>query len=201
MEQTFHYGHMSRTKEFDETEILDRAMDLFHTRGFAQTSFADLVEHLGVGRQSLYDTYGDKHTLYHAALRRYMERAGDLVERGLAQTGPVRGVLREVFELLIRGACDGEAAGCFMVNSMVELAPHDAETRALAQAYARRIEAAFSSRLSSAQRAGEIPRSKDPVLLGQFLFQTVLGIGVAARAFGERTRIQQATELALKALD
>ncbi len=192
---------MSRPKEFDEDEVLGRAMDLFHSRGFAQTSFADLVDRLGVNRQSLYDTYGDKQTLLHAALRRYMQRAGDQVERLLGQSGPIRAVLREVFDFLIRGACEGNAAGCFMVNSMVELAPHDAETRALAHAYARRIEGAFAARLSLAQRGGEISRSKDPVLLGQFLFQTVLGIGVAARAFGERTRIQQATELALKALD
>ena len=176
-------------------------MDLFHSRGFAQTSFADLVDRLGVNRQSLYDTYGDKQTLFHAALRRYMQRAGDQVERVLQSPGPIRDVLREVFEFLIRGACDGDATGCFMVNSMVELAPHDAETRALAQAYARRIEGAFTARLGLAQRAGEISRRKDPVLLGQFFFQTVLGIGVAARAFGGRTRIQQATELALKALD
>lgn len=192
---------MSRTKEFDENEVLDRAMDLFHSRGFSQTSFADLVDRLGVSRQSLYDTYGDKHTLFHAALRRYMQRAGDRVERLLARPGPIREVLRGAFEVLIRGACEGEATGCFMVNSMVELAPHEAETRALAQAYARRIEGAFSSRVSLAQRAGEITRRHDPGLLGQYLFQTVLGIGVAARAFGERTRIQQTTELALKALD
>ena len=176
-------------------------MDLFHSRGFAQTSFADLVGQLGVSRQSLYDTYGDKHALFHTALRRYMQRAADRVERLLEDPGAVRKVLAKVFDLLIRGACEGEGAGCFMVNSMIELAPHDAETRALAQAYARRVETAFSSRLSKAQRAGEIPRSKDPVLLGRFLFQTVLGIGVAARALGEPTSIQQATELALKALD
>ena len=62
---------MSRTKEFDETEVLDQALQLFRTRGFKQTSFDDLTRELGVSRQSLYDTYGDKHALFHTALRRY----------------------------------------------------------------------------------------------------------------------------------
>jgi len=191
---------MARTKEFDEAEVLDRAVELFHARGFAHTSFSDLVEALGISRQSLYDTYGDKHTLFQTALRRYMERAVSGVRRMLERPGPVRKVLADLFDALITGACDEDASGCFMVNSMVELTPHDADTRTLAQVYARKIEGLIASRLSVAQRDGELSRSKDPVILARFFFQTILGIGVASRALGEPENLKQSTRIALQVL-
>ena len=62
---------MPRTKEFDPEVALERAMELFWRRGYATTSVADLVAHLGVARASLYSTFGTKHDLYVAALERY----------------------------------------------------------------------------------------------------------------------------------
>jgi len=192
---------MTRTKEFDESEVLGRAMALFWVRGYAHTSFSDLVESIGVNRQSLYDTYGDKQALFQAALKLYLKRACDSVQRKLEAPGPVRNVIADTLNSLVIGACGRNSAGCFMVNSMVELTPHDPDTRALAQRYARAIEGLFTSRLSAAQRAGEISHGKDPVVLGRFFFQTILGLAVAARAFGDSENIQQATLIALRVLD
>ncbi len=192
---------MARVKEFDEAEVLDQALELFRARGFKHTSFADLVEELGVSRQSLYDTYGDKQTLYQTALKRYLDRALDNLRRKLEDPAPIRQVLTELFDRMIAGNCEGHAPGCFMVNSMVELAPHDADIRALAMAHAREVEALFTSRLSAAQRKGEIARSKDPVALARFLYNTILGTAVAIRAFGHQESLRQNARLALQLLD
>jgi TetR/AcrR family transcriptional repressor of nem operon len=192
---------MSRVKEFDEAEVLDQALELFRARGFKHTSFTDLVDELGVSRQSLYDTYGDKQTLYQTALKRYLERSIDGLRRKLEDPAPVRQVLTELFDRMIAGNCEGKSPGCFMVNSMVELAPHDADTRALAQAHAREVEALFASRLSTAQRKGEIAKGKDPVALARFLYNTVLGTAVAIRAFGPQDSLRQNARMALQLLD
>ena len=191
---------MPRAKEFDEAEVLDQALELFRARGFKHTSFSDLVDELGVSRQSLYDTYGDKQTLYHSALRRYLDRAIDGLRRKLEDPAPVRQVFTELFERMIAGNCEGKSPGCFMVNSMVELAPHDAGTRALAMAHAREVESLFASRLSAAQRKGEIAKSKDPVALARFLYNTVLGTAVAIRAFGQQESLRQNAQMALQLL-
>lgn len=191
---------MSRVKEFDEAEVLDQALELFRARGFKHTSFADLVDELGVSRQSLYDTYGDKHTLYHTALKRYLDRAVDGLTRKLEDPAPVRQVFAELFERMLTGNCEGKSPGCFMVNSMVELGPHDADIRALALAHARSIEALFASRLGAAQRQGEIAPDKDPVALARFLYNTMLGAAVAIRAFGDRDSLRDSTRIALQVL-
>jgi len=192
---------MSRTKEFDEAEVLDQALELFRERGFKRTSFADLTSELGISRQSLYDTYGDKQTLYQTALRRYLTRSIDALRRKLEDPAPIRQVLTELFDRMIAGNCEGKTPGCFMVNSMVELSPHDADTRALATTHAREVEALFASRLSAAQRKGEISPAKDPVALARFLYQTMLGTAVAIRAFGNHEILRQNSRLALQLLD
>jgi TetR/AcrR family transcriptional regulator, transcriptional repressor for nem operon len=192
---------MSRVKEFDEAEVLDQALELFRARGFKHTSFNDLVQELGVSRQSLYDTYGDKQALYQTALRRYLDRGLDGIRRKFDEATPVRAAFTDFFDNMIAGTCANGSPGCLMVNSMVELSPHDADTRALAQAHAREIEGIFVSRLSLAQRQGEIDKAKDPVALARFFYHTILGLAVASRALGDKASLQQTARLALRILD
>ena len=192
---------MSRVKEFDETEVLDRALELFRARGFKHTSFTDLVDELGVSRQSLYDTYGDKQSLFQTALKRYLERGLDLIRRKLEVDEPVRENFTGLFEGLIAGTCSNGSSGCLMVNSMVELSPHDAGIRALALVHAREIERLFTSRISAAQRQGEIGRGKDPGELARYLYHTILGFAVASRALGDKDALRQSACLALQVFD
>lgn len=192
---------MPRAKEFDEAEVLDQALELFRARGFKHTSFNDLVGALGVSRQSLYDTYGDKQALYHTALKHYQASGLDMIRRQLDGSAPVRVLLAGLFEGMIAGLCANGSPGCLMVNSMVELAPHDADIRAQAQEHARAIEDLFASRLRAAQRKGEIARSKDPVALACFLHHLMLGLAVASRALGDKAALRRTVRLALQALD
>jgi TetR/AcrR family transcriptional repressor of nem operon len=192
---------MSRVKEFDEAEVLDQALELFRARGYKHTSFSDLTGELGVSRQSLYDTYGDKQTLYRTALKRYLDRGLDMIRRKLDDPAPIREVLAALFHGMIQGNCGNGSHGCLMVNAMVELAPHDPGTRTLAQAHAREIEGLFAARLSAAQRQGDLARSKDPAAIARFLYHTILGLAVASRALGQHDTLMESAHLALQVLD
>ncbi len=192
---------MPRQKEFDEAEVLDQAVELFRARGYQATSFGDLTAELGVSRQSLYDTYGDKQTLFHASLKRYRERALDRMRRMLAAPGPIRPLLEQFFSSLLNGACKEGHHGCLMANAMVEMAPHDPAIRALAVTHARDVEGLLAARLSAAQRSGDLSKDKDPTALARYLNHTLLGLSVAARALGERETLAESSRLALLALD
>ena len=192
---------MSRTKEFDEAEVLGKALEIFRARGFKATSFTDLTAALGVSRQSLYDTYGNKETLFLTALKRYMAGSAECVRAQLAGSGPVRKVLGTLFERLIGNSCDSKSRGCLMANTMVELAPNAPAARALAMEHARMLEGLLASRLSAAQRAGEIKRGKDPVALARYLHHFIIGVAVAARAIDDKDTLRESARLALQALD
>ena len=191
---------MPRVKEFDEAEVLDQALELFRARGFKHTSFSDLVEELGVSRQSLYDTYGDKQTLYHTALERYLAKSVDGLRRKLDDPAPVREVFGDLLSCLVDANCGGGSKGCLMVNSMVELSPHDPATRTRAQSHAREVEGLLASRLTLAQRRGDLAKDKDPVALARYFYHLILGLAVSSRALGDKEGLRQTTHLALQVL-
>src|SRR5262245_25195334 len=98
-------------------------MELVWERGYEVTSIGDLVEHVGVGRQSLYDTFGDKHALYVAALDRYRDRHGTGVAEALAQDGPLRPILREVMRIVGERAGERPSKSCMLLCAVAERGP------------------------------------------------------------------------------
>jgi TetR/AcrR family transcriptional repressor of nem operon len=108
--------------------------------------------------------------------------------------------LEELFDAMIQENCEAGSPGCLMVNSMVERAPHDASTRALAFKHAREVERMLATRLNTAQRRGEIAKGQDPSALARFLYHTILGLSVASRALGEQEELQRSARLALQAV-
>src|SRR6266571_5492306 len=120
---------MARQKEFDRDEVLHRAMELFWTRGYEGTSIQDLVKHMRINRQSMYDTFGDKHTLFLQSLDRYREIQSRKVFAVLERPGSVKKNLRQLFEEVVARALSAEGRrGCFVGNSMSELAGRCEET-------------------------------------------------------------------------
>ncbi len=59
-----------RHKAFDPSTVLNEAVDVFWTQGYEATSVQDLVDHMGINRFSMYDTFGNKHELFMSACHR-----------------------------------------------------------------------------------------------------------------------------------
>ncbi len=191
---------MGRTKQFNRQTALDNAMQVFWAKGYHATSVQDLVDELGVNRQSLYDTFGGKHELFEAALERYRELQSLPIRRALEQEGAVGDVLRGFFQGLITKLIDSGGKGCMMVNSTTELASQDERVFGACSANARQLEAAFTGLLVRAQRAGEIPADRSPVQLARFLLSTINGLTVTAKATRDRAVLNDVAEVALSAL-
>ncbi len=58
-------------KNYNEAQVLEKAMHAFWARGYEATSMQDLVEATGINRGSIYAAYTNKHTLFMSALRHY----------------------------------------------------------------------------------------------------------------------------------
>ena len=120
---------MARHKEFDRDEALQKAMEVFWARGYEAASMQNLVEHMGINRQSLYDTFGDKHSLYLQALDRYQETESRKLFALLSRPRSVKKAFKELFTGVIEGSlCDKEHRGCLMNNAMSELSGRCAAT-------------------------------------------------------------------------
>ncbi|WP_034262816.1 TetR/AcrR family transcriptional regulator [Actinospica robiniae] len=193
---------MARTKEFDPDTVLHKALELFWERGYEATSMADLVEHLGIARASIYATFGGKHELYLLAFDRYLqERDGAVVER-LSQPGPalpaVRALVRAYADESLR---DERRRGCMVVNAAVEVMPRDPQIARRVEASWDTLETALTSALTRARAQGELAPGKDPRTLARFLLVLLQGMRVLGRAHPDTGRLRDATAQALAILD
>lgn len=192
---------MARTKEFDPDAALRAALELFWEQGYEATSMADLVEHMGIARASIYATFGGKRALYLRALDRYGEQTDPGLLAALSQPGPVLAAVRALVERYAREAA-GERGnrGCFIVNTAVELAPHDPLAARRVQANWDFLETALTSALVRARAQGELAGDKDPRALGRLLLVLMQGLRVMGKAGTEPERLRDAAAQALTLL-
>jgi TetR/AcrR family transcriptional repressor of nem operon len=194
---------VARTKEFDPDAALQAALELFWRRGYEATSMADLVEHLGIGRASLYATFGSKHELYLRALERYEESGLTRIVRELSRPGPALPAVRAVVRRYAAEAADERMRqlGCLITNTAAELAPHDPAAARRVERNWDHIETALHSALTRAQAQGELPAGRDPLALARMLLVLMQGLRVVGKASSDAARVRDAAEQALALFD
>lgn len=179
---------MARTKEFNEDQALDKAIEIFWHKGYNGTSAQDLVTHLGLSRSSLYDTFGDKQKLFSMALQRYQKQGQDYVKNLLEETEDVKATLTVIFkQAVLESLEDRITKGCFMVNSSVELAMHDEEIARIVNDNRQTMEEVFLKAVTKGQEAGQISTKQNARTLARFIFNNYTGIRVLARS-GEKDK-------------
>lgn len=194
---------MARNKEFNEDVVLAKAMELFWNKGYNATSAQDIVETLGINRSSLYNTYGDKYQLFIRSLRLYQSINTDIMENLVAQTTNPLQTLEDIFRALISNSkdpADPLSKGCFMVNTAIELAPHDAHIEEIVKENMAIAANTFLSLLKKAQSEGQISNALDALPFSRFLANSVNGIRVAARVKMPKNEIEDIVKTTLATL-
>ncbi|MFJ5935591.1 TetR/AcrR family transcriptional regulator [Streptomyces sp. NPDC093071] len=194
---------MARTKEFDPDAALRAALELFWARGYEATTMADLVERLGVGRASIYATFGNKHELYLKALDRYAESQDPRLVEELSAPGPALPAVRAlVRRFAAEAATEGERLnGCFVTNSAAELGPHDAAVARRVELNWEQLETLLHAALVRARAGGELPAGRDPRALARMFLVLLQGVRVVGKASSDPARVRDAAEQALTLLD
>jgi TetR/AcrR family transcriptional regulator, transcriptional repressor for nem operon len=193
---------MGRLKSFDEDKVIDSAVDCFWSRGYEATSVRDLAERMGIGGASLYNTYGDKRTLFTKALERYANRSmRERIARLEASHRPKQAIRAFLTEIIERSLEDPDRKGCLLVNSALDVAPHDAAIGKVVAAYLDEIRAFFRRNAEAARAAGHAPRKIDPDVVADHLLGVVLGIRVLARTGAKRGLLEGVARPALELLD
>lgn len=179
---------MARTREFDEDQVLDAAMQLFWEKGYEATSLSDLTSRMGIQRPSIYSTFGDKKELFEAALRRYtMSRASDIRNRLQSHSS-----VKEAFSIFFADVVNEEYAvdlskGCFCINTMVELAPHDERFEILTREHQMYLAVIFQETIERGIQSGELEFNTDAKSLAQALIVSLIGLTVMMKSRPQRS--------------
>jgi TetR/AcrR family transcriptional repressor of nem operon len=193
---------MARTKTFDEVEILDRAIALFGEHGYNGISMQELVDGLGINRSSLYDTFGDKEALYVATLKHYRsERTRKMVDL-IQQSDDVRATLKNILDFVISDSLDPKSkTGCMMVNTAVELAPHQKKLATLVSENMTAIEEALTQALKRAQADRQISKRHNATALAHVIANAINGFRVAAKYGADRKLYDNVVHVLMSLLD
>jgi AcrR family transcriptional regulator len=192
-------GVMGRPREFDTDAALERAMRLFWAKGYEGTSVGELTETLGISRPSLYAAFGDKQSLFRAALERYAAGPAGYVAVALGKP-----TAREVAEHLLRGAADLQAStrnpgGCLTVNGGIACGDEAEPVRQALNAHRTAGVALLRRRFEQAKAQYDLPKDSDPAALARFLAAVVYGMAVLASGGASRKELEQVIQSAMKA--
>ena len=192
---------MPRTKQFDEQKVLERAMELFWQKGFHGTSMQELIDHLGINRASLYDTYGDKQQLFDRALAHYKNQNQQGLLKVLNSGKTVKEGFKNLFQNSITAVIkDPDRKGCFMVNTATAFACDSLQMSTL-QGNKQFIEESFGSALKSAVNRGELSADLDIKVLSRTLFTFFNGLQVTAKIHPNKTELLSSIDTVLDLLD
>lgn len=188
---------MARFKEFDPERALDKAMHLFWRSGYENTSMEALMREMGIARQSLYDTFGDKRSLYLKTLVNYRDQTNGQMQKMLREIPSVK----EGFARLLCGIAaetrEQHERGCLLLSANLQRDTKDAVIRDFLRDNQARVEAIFVEALKRAQKQGELPTKEDPDVLARFLVVTIQGMRAMARLKSDRRALEQVARVAL----
>lgn len=183
---------MPRKKEFDVDTVLNKAMEAFWARGYEATSLNDLLDCMQIQRASLYNAFGDKHSLFLDTLRRYdtIHRQAQ-IEKLLKMASPRQAILRYFDDVVTAVVTHGARNGCFLINTALELSPHDPEVAEVVRKAFHHTEHKFFRRMIEKGRAmGEIEKSVIPTSTARTLLGLLIGLLVLSRSRPEKLLLQ-----------
>jgi TetR/AcrR family transcriptional regulator, transcriptional repressor for nem operon len=193
---------MPRIKAFDETEIIEKAKNLFQLKGYEGTSMQDLIDTLGISRSSLYDTFGDKHQLYLKTLNAYcQENAYSLVAKAENIENPLA-FIQDIFTSIIeQSKKDLEKKGCYVVNAIVEFSERNTDVTEIVDASNKVFEKMLEKLIAKAQLQKQIAANKNPKQIAKFLFTTIYGLRVSSKSNASIKELKDVAAMALGVLN
>ncbi|MDD7795406.1 TetR/AcrR family transcriptional regulator [Clostridium sp. 'White wine YQ'] len=191
---------MGRSREFDEKVVLEKAMELFWRQGYEKTSMNDLVEHMGIHRRSLYDAFGDKHTLFLKAMDFYEELIKNKIKAGILHAETAKQAIQFIFDFIIEGYEDKQW-GCLIVNSATEMALRDKEVEEKIEIIFKETEQLIADIVRKGQQTGEISCNYDSHVLSEVFQNTLHGIRVQLRMSASKEKLHRIADFFLDLLD
>lgn len=193
---------MARSKEFDTTLTLHKAMEVFGYYGYEGTSLQLLLEELGIARQSLYDTYGTKRDLFVTAVKHYVNEKSSAVVIYLSRTEAVKNAISDIFSEIVSILRDEKRRkACLILSSAIDQVPHDPEVAVLFAQDKHRLEDALYQALSRAQNQGGLNPNLDSLALARYLYHARYALTQAAKLNNDPMVLEQIMKVTLTVLE
>jgi TetR/AcrR family transcriptional repressor of nem operon len=192
---------MARPRTFDEADVVRSARNQFHRSGYAGTSLEDLCRVTGLGKGSLYASFGDKHDLFMRAFDLYCREVVAQARADLSGPGPAYPRLLGHIRLMAKTTvADRKRVGCLLAKGTAELSGTDPDVSERALATFVDLHGALADSIAAAQREGDLAREADPNRLAALLLAVLRGIEALGKAGADAALIHDVAEQAIALL-
>jgi TetR/AcrR family transcriptional repressor of nem operon len=190
-----------RPQEFDYEEALEKAVDLFWQQGFEATGLRELLSHMGMARQSLYNNFGDKYSLFLKVIEHYENTGAQHLHNQLDMPGSPLENVRRVVRAWGCGELPNSFRGCLLANTLAEFGARDPEIAKRLREYVERSVDAFYHALERAKKVGELPDETDSRAVARTLVNTRYGLALLRKVQVEPAMLQDIVERSLVMLE
>ena len=187
---------MARPKEFDQEKALGRAIRLFSRQGFAATSTDELMRVMNIGRQSMYDTFGDKRALFLKALEMYVTESVRTINEELEKSGAALAAVQNALVTFAERNDLSSAEGCMGLNAISEFGQRDPDVTRITRNAGRMQRQTLMRVLDRAGKQGELSSEADLESMADFFESTLAGIRMAAKAGKSREALRNIAAVA-----
>ena len=190
---------MARLREFDTEVALDAAMQTFWLHGYKATSLADLMAAMGLKKGSIYKAFKDKHSLFILTLRQYLDQSNSFCSKYLHNAvSPKAGISDLLYSIVSERGNDEKRRGCFMLNSVMELAPHDEEVRKIFDAHLSHMQMILARAIAKGQSLGEFRTDIPPEDLSLIVLDFLQGLVTRSKSSVSVASLQKQVDYLLK---
>lgn len=193
---------MSRgpNKKFEPEIALEQAMQVFWARGYEAASLAELLKNMGISRKSMYDTFGNKQSLFLKALEHYAQTRLRRIKEQLLSSGSPLGNIEQLLQEMQRTHGTSGSTGCLIGTCTADFNTNDVEIAPILRSYFNRLENIYCEAISQAQAAGELNPKVDPHDLARMLLCTTQGMALVGRVIDSETIPQSVVSTTIAAL-
>jgi TetR/AcrR family transcriptional regulator, transcriptional repressor for nem operon len=193
---------MARQREFDEKNVIETATNLFWKKGYNAVSTQDLIDAFGISRSSMYGAYKDKRSLFILALQHYRQTTSQGMINVLNENKSFKETISQLLTELIKDTVsDIDNKGCFIVNTAIELAPHDTEILKIIKENRENIVKALTISIEKGMENGEIKTNQNPKSLANYFYNLINGLRVDAKVHKDKNNYKEIVEIAMSVLD
>lgn len=190
-----------RPKIFDEKEVVEKAVNVFWTKGYEAASADELLEAMGIGKGSFYLAFkGGKKELYEKSLTQYAERFNRQFLHDISVSEDPVQLIREFFMALADDPKSKQMKGCYIGNALVQLSDGDADTKLIAAGLLSGFEGIFTDVIRKAQQQKKLKNNSRPEVLGKYLINLWNGVNVTRRSNPGDQHLKDVLEMSLEVL-
>lgn len=190
---------MSRKQAFEKDEVLESAMILFWTQGCQATTPMQLIKEMGLSKSSLYNTFQSKKKLYIECLQAFIDQRVSIY-KNIFEGNDFPIAIEMMFKRHLDALVIKNRRGCFIVNSAIELSPHDPEVEGLVLRGFQRIEKILYKSILEAQKKRLVSKDHDADSLAKFFLSSSNGLSVMSKSNPERESLEKIVNVILSIL-